>query len=175
MFRRISAVALTVGVVVLSACGTSDSEAPPPDPTSPPAVVQVVPMTAPAAATSAPAPTTPPATATSAPVPTTPPATATSAPAPTAPPAPATAPPTATSVPTATAPPATATAQPTATPPPPTATTPPTPTAVAANIGSKVGERVPDFDMSVTDGTTVTSVSLIEVGRPAFLFFYSST
>jgi hypothetical protein len=45
---------------------------------------------------------------------------------------------------------------------------------VTAKIGSKVGERVPDFEMSLADGTIVTSASLIENDRPAFLFFFAT-
>ena len=160
-------------------------------PTAAPATVAVVQAT--------PAATTPPApTATNPPAPTAtavPPApTATTPPAPVAtiPPAPAaTTPPapTATAVPPAptatTPPPPTATAVPatptaTTVPPTPTATAvPPTPTAIptpapAVAVGSSVGERAPEFTLSLADGSTVTATSLIQAERPAFLFFFSS-
>ncbi len=147
-------------------------------PTATPATVAVVPPT--------PAPTTPPT-----PAPTTPPApAATVAPAPvaTVPPAPTALPPTATAVPPAptatTPPPPTATAvppTPTAIPTPaPTATAvPPTPTAIptpapAVAVGSSVGERVPEFTLSLADGSTVSATSLIQAERPTFLFFFAS-
>lgn len=154
-------------------------------PTAAPATVAVVPPT--------PAPTAPPPTAipattapTAAPV-----ATAVSLPptvtAVALPPTPTAVslPPTVTAVPptpTATAPPPpTATAVPptsTATvPPPPTATAvPPTPTpAPAVRVGSSVGERVPEFTLSLADGSTVSATSLIQSERPTFLFFFSRT
>ena len=40
-------------------------------------------------------------------------------------------------------------------------------------IGNRVGERVPDFELSLVDGTKVTAASLLETQRPAFLFFYA--
>ena len=60
--------------------------------------------------------------------------------------------------------------QPTSTPEP-TATTAP---AVTAQIGNKVGERAPDFELTLVDGSTVTLASLIETQRPAYLFFFAS-
>ena len=45
---------------------------------------------------------------------------------------------------------------------------------VAANIGSNVGERVPDFELTLVDGSTVSFVSLMESDRPTFLFFFST-
>lgn len=139
-------------------------------PTATPATVAVVPPTP--AATTPPAPAaipTPAPVATVPPAPTAPPPTATTPPAPTAtavPPAP-----------TATTPPPTATAI----PPTPTATAvPPTPTAIptpapAVAVGSSVGERVPEFTLSLADGSTVSATSLIQAERPTFLFFFSST
>jgi peroxiredoxin len=45
---------------------------------------------------------------------------------------------------------------------------------VTAQIGSKVGERAPDFELTLVDGSTVTLASLIENDRPAFLFFFAT-
>lgn len=139
-------------------------------PTAAPATVAVVPPTP--AATTPPAPTAtvaPAPVATVPPPPTAPPPTATAVPptpSATAPP-----PPTATAVlPTPTAIP---TPAPTATAVPPTPTTIPTP-APAVAVGSSVGERVPEFTLSLADGSTVSATSLIQAERPTFLFFFAS-
>lgn len=42
------------------------------------------------------------------------------------------------------------------------------------SVGHKVGDRVPDFELSLDDGTSVTSASLIEDGKPVFLFFLAT-
>ena len=42
-------------------------------------------------------------------------------------------------------------------------------------VGNEVGNRIPDFSLDLADGTKVTSVSLVEQGEPAFLFFFSTT
>ena len=100
--------------------------------------------------------------------------TATSAPAP----APTVAP-----TPASTAPPPTAitAAAPTAVPTVPSAPTAtavptaPTPTpAPAVAVGSSVGERVPEFTLSLADGSTVSATRLIQAERPTFLFFFAS-
>ena len=41
-------------------------------------------------------------------------------------------------------------------------------------IGSAVGDRVPDFTLSLHDGDTVTTASLLAEGRPTFLFFFTT-
>lgn len=57
---------------------------------------------------------------------------------------------------------------------PPTPVAPiPTPTA-AVRIGSGVGERVPDFQMRLADGSVVTSAHLLSEGQPVFLFFFAT-
>jgi hypothetical protein len=57
---------------------------------------------------------------------------------------------------------------------PPTAVPPiPTPTA-SVRTGSSIGERVPDFQMQLADGSVVTSASLLSDGKPVFLFFFAT-
>lgn len=41
-------------------------------------------------------------------------------------------------------------------------------------VGTKVGNRIPDFALDLVDGTTVTSDDLIKQNRPTFLFFFAS-
>ena len=41
-------------------------------------------------------------------------------------------------------------------------------------VGYKVGMQVPEFGMSLIDGSTVTSVSLTEQGKPTFLYFHAT-
>ena len=100
------------------------------------------------------------------------------APAPTTAPAPA-AP---TIVPTTAAPPtprdlaasmgaqSTATSEPAATAVP----APTTPPAQAIPIGSEVGERAPDFEMTLEDGSVVSLASLMAAERPTFLYFFAT-
>ena len=38
-------------------------------------------------------------------------------------------------------------------------------------VGTKVGNRIPEFKIIYEDGTEVTSASLIENGKPVFMFF----
>lgn len=61
-------------------------------------------------------------------------------------------------------------APPTVTPAPPAAAPVPTSTA---KVGTDVGNRIPDFDFMLTDGSTVTTTDLLATGRPAFIFFYA--
>ncbi|MCH8310249.1 MAG: hypothetical protein IIB17_07110, partial [Chloroflexi bacterium] len=64
----------------------------------------------------------------------------------------------------------------------PSASSPPAPAAVLSTqppapevkIGNSVGDRAPEFEFSLTDGTKVSSVSLIEQGEPAYLFFFAT-
>ncbi len=41
-------------------------------------------------------------------------------------------------------------------------------------IGSAVGERVPDFEFSLLDGSSVSRVALAADERPVFLFFMAT-
>ena len=43
------------------------------------------------------------------------------------------------------------------------------------DVGNQVGNRMPDFTLELVGGTTVSVSSLVESGKPAFLFFTSST
>lgn len=51
------------------------------------------------------------------------------------------------------------------------------PTAVAStgNVGFDLGDRVPEFEISLTSGEPLTSAQLRASERPAFLFFFSMT
>ena len=53
----------------------------------------------------------------------------------------------------------------------------PTPeTSAKVRVGSDVGNRLPDFELTLTgNGEKLTSASLVESGRPAFLFFFATT
>ena len=42
-----------------------------------------------------------------------------------------------------------------------------------AKVGTDVGNRIPDFDFTLTDGSTVTTTDLLATGRPVFIFFYA--
>ena len=43
-------------------------------------------------------------------------------------------------------------------------------------IGNEIGNRLPDFDLTLTsNGEKLTSTDLVESGRPAFLFFFATT
>ena len=48
------------------------------------------------------------------------------------------------------------------------------PEATAVEVGYKVGMRAPEFGMSLLDGTTVTSASLTDDGKPAFIYFHAT-
>lgn len=45
---------------------------------------------------------------------------------------------------------------------------------VSYTIGNKVGERIPDFAITLVDGSTVTSAALLAEGQPTFLFFFET-
>ena len=48
--------------------------------------------------------------------------------------------------------------------------------AAEVRIGNEIGNRLPDFELTLTsNGEKLTSTSLIESGRPAFLFFFATT
>ena len=51
------------------------------------------------------------------------------------------------------------------------------PTAVAStgNVGFNLGDRIPEFEISLTSGEPLTSAQLRASERPAFLFFFSMT
>ena len=53
----------------------------------------------------------------------------------------------------------------------------PTPeTSAKVRVGSDIGNRLPDFELTLTsNGEKLTSTDLIESGRPAFLFFFATT
>ena len=44
----------------------------------------------------------------------------------------------------------------------------------AAEVGNRVGYRVPDFTLTLADGSTVTSASLVEAQQPTYLFFWAT-
>ena len=48
----------------------------------------------------------------------------------------------------------------------------PTPAASSSEIGIKVGNMVPEFTLNLIDGKTLTSVQLLQDGRPTFLHFF---
>ena len=41
-------------------------------------------------------------------------------------------------------------------------------------VGYKVGMQVPEFSMSLIDGSTITSASLTDQGKPTFLYFHAT-
>ncbi|MDA0734596.1 MAG: hypothetical protein O2909_09245 [Chloroflexi bacterium] len=45
---------------------------------------------------------------------------------------------------------------------------------VSYTIGNKVGERIPDFAITLLDGSTVTSAELLAQSQPTFLFFFAT-
>lgn len=51
------------------------------------------------------------------------------------------------------------------------------PTAVASTgaVGFNLGDRIPEFEISLTSGEPLTSAQLRASERPAFLFFFSMT
>ena len=49
-------------------------------------------------------------------------------------------------------------------------------TTIEVKVGNEVGNRLPNFELTLTsNGEKLTSTSLIESGRPAFLFFFATT
>ena len=61
----------------------------------------------------------------------------------------------------------------------PPAPAPPADVAVQApapspEVGSSVGDRTPEFEIRLADGTLVESASLLTESRPAFLFFFAT-
>ena len=51
------------------------------------------------------------------------------------------------------------------------------PTVVAASgeVGFDLGDRIPEFEITLTGGDALTSAQLRASERPAFLFFFSMT
>lgn len=43
-----------------------------------------------------------------------------------------------------------------------------------ADIGNQPGYQVPDFTLTLADGSAVTSADLVNSGRPTFLFFWAT-
>ncbi len=41
-------------------------------------------------------------------------------------------------------------------------------------VGYKVGMQVPEFGMSLIDGSTLTSANLTDQGKPTFLYFHAT-
>lgn len=41
-------------------------------------------------------------------------------------------------------------------------------------VGYKKGMRIPEFGMSLLDGTRVTSAKLVEEGKPTFIYFHAT-
>ena len=57
----------------------------------------------------------------------------------------------------------------------PSPTVAPVSSAIDFKIGNNIGDRIPDFEIELTDGTPITSAGLLQNGRPAFLFFFATT
>ena len=41
-------------------------------------------------------------------------------------------------------------------------------------VGSNVGNQVPEFDLRLVDGSTVNSAELVSTNNPAFYFFFAT-
>ena len=174
--------ALVFALCLLLACGAaapSDSQpesrarytaVPPMAATAPPAVQPVTAAVSPAEATAPPAPSAA-AAPTEAPVALPPAANA----SPTSPAAATTeAPPTATLLPTPAAPQTVNTTVPPTEAATATSAPPPEPVPPPVPVGAKEGQRIPDFAMTLADGSVVTSQLLLEANKPAFLFFFAT-
>ncbi len=57
----------------------------------------------------------------------------------------------------------------------PSPTVAPVSSAIDFKVGNNIGDRIPDFEIELTDGTPITSAGLLQNGRPAFLFFFATT
>ena len=57
----------------------------------------------------------------------------------------------------------------------PSPTIAPVQSAIDFKIGNNIGDRIPEFEIVLTDGTPITSAGLLDNGRPAFLFFFATT
>ena len=45
---------------------------------------------------------------------------------------------------------------------------------VAVEVGYNVGQRAPDFGMSLLDGSKVTTSSIVDEGKPVLLYFHAT-
>ncbi len=45
---------------------------------------------------------------------------------------------------------------------------------VAVEVGYNVGQRAPDFAMSLLDGSKVTTSSIVDEGKPVLLYFHAT-
>ena len=57
----------------------------------------------------------------------------------------------------------------------PSPTVVPRASAIDFKIGNNIGDRIPEFEIVLTDGSPITSAGLLQNGRPAFLFFFATT
>ena len=57
----------------------------------------------------------------------------------------------------------------------PSPTVAPAASAIDFKIGNNIGDRIPEFEIVLTDGSPISSAGLLENGRPAFLFFFATT
>ena len=57
----------------------------------------------------------------------------------------------------------------------PSPTVAPVQSAIDFKIGNNIGDRIPEFEIVLTDGSPITSAGLLQNGRPAFLFFFATT
>ena len=169
---RVLAIGLMIAGTLFVACGTS--EAPPTASLEPVATVSTgAPGMAvlPSEATQIPGPTTPTGPPAQAPAPSPAPPQETAS---LAPPSPPQQPPLqATVQPSPTAKPFPGPTAPSLATEPSPAPPPPSPRA-SVKIGSSVGDRIPDFEMRLVDGSTVTSTSLLSESRPVFLYFLAT-
>ncbi len=46
--------------------------------------------------------------------------------------------------------------------------------AVPVKVGGSVGEHIPDFELRLGDGSSVSSAALLADRQPAFLFFFAT-
>ena len=51
----------------------------------------------------------------------------------------------------------------------------PAPIMPTGEVGFELGDRIPEFEISLTSGEPLTSAQLRASERPAFLFFFSMT
>lgn len=45
---------------------------------------------------------------------------------------------------------------------------------VAVEVGYNVGQRAPEFGMSLLDGSKVTTSSIVDEGKPVLLYFHAT-
>lgn len=45
---------------------------------------------------------------------------------------------------------------------------------VAVDVGHQVGQRAPEFGMSLLDGSRVTTASIVDEGKPVLLYFHAT-